>query len=525
MIKRLYPLLGGLFVSITAAAQSSNDALLYSPMQPYGTARTQALGGAGVGLGGDYSSAHINPAGIGMFKTGEFFFTAGVGITNTSSTYLGNGSADNTGNKTNFQLPNIGVVFANNRASGASSWNNFTFSLGMNRMANYNSKIAIAGVNLNSSYSNIWVDQLQGQSLKYFSYGDETGASLGYQSFLIDTLTTSKGFGGLSFADPRRNAPGTSPMPDGITQRGTLTKEGGLNEYAFAMGANYGDRLYIGATITIPSINYKETFSWSEDDRQETNHNNQFGYFDYNNYLKRNGIGIGAKIGIIYKISDRFRLGGAFHTPTYYSLHDSYAADITANTEDFGGEVYVNSNQLTEDGGPKLYDYNYVTPLRLLGGASYFFGDITNPKKLQGFITADYEYVNQSSAKFKMSDDRAYERALNSNISAIYTSVSNVRVGAELKFASLYAVRAGFAAYGNPYSNDAYNAGADASSKVYSGGLGIRSKGIYADLTYSYAQLTSNYRPYVTEDASITPPPATIDYNRSNILLTVGFKF
>jgi folate-dependent tRNA-U54 methylase TrmFO/GidA len=42
MIKRLYPLLGGLFISVTAMAQSSNDALLYSPMQPHGTARTQA---------------------------------------------------------------------------------------------------------------------------------------------------------------------------------------------------------------------------------------------------------------------------------------------------------------------------------------------------------------------------------------------------------------------------------------------------------------------------------------------------
>lgn len=527
MNKRLFPLLGGLFLSATAMAQSSNDALLYSPMQPHGTARTQALGGVGVGLGGDYSSAHINPAGIGIFKTGEFLISAGVGITNTTSNYLGNNKQDNTGNRTNFQVPNIGVIFATNFNNGTNTWNNVTFSLGVNRLANYNSKQAIAGVNAVSSYSNTWVEQLQGASLKYFEGGDPTGASLAYQGLLIDTLNRGGGLIPVSFADPRRNKidPRLDPLTGGVTQRGTLTKEGGMNEYAFAVGGNYGDRLYIGASVVLPSINYKETFSWSEDDRDANNHTNYFNYFDYNKYIKRTGLGIGGKLGLLYKVSDRFRLGAAFHTPTYFSIHDSYSGDIHTDTENFGHEASVYSDQLTNDGGPQLFDYNYVTPMKFLGGASFFFGDLTDPKKPQGFISADYEYVNQSSAKFKIRDDKQYERILNDNISAIYKSVSNFRVGAELKLASLYAIRAGFANYGNPYSNDAYNAGADGSTNVFSGGVGFRSKGLYLDLTYSYAESSYKYRPYTTADAATTPAAAAIDYNRSNIMMTVGFKF
>jgi hypothetical protein len=520
MIKRLYPLLAGLFISATALAQSSNDALLYSPLQPHGTARTQALGGTGVGLGGDYSSAHINPAGIAMFKTGEFLISGGVGISNYTSDYQGNNQQDNTGKRNNFQIPNIGIIFATNKNSGSDSWNNITFSLGMDRLANYNNKIAIAGFNDVSSYTDTWVDNLAGANDDGYNSGFPLGASLGYQTYLMEQHpTTGSSFEPMSWAAPSRQEGGAIALQ----QRGTLETEGGLNEYSFAIGGNYGDRLYIGASLALPSINYKETFSWSEDDASSDN-NNHFAYFDYHQYLKRTGLGVGGKLGILYKVTDRFRLGGAFQTPTFYSMHDSYSADLLSNVEDGRGDLQYASGDLT-NGYPVEYDYNYVAPLRAMAGASYFFGDLEDPQKPQGFITADYEYVNQASGKFKVSDDKNYENDVNNNISAIYKSASNLRVGAEVKFLSIYAVRAGFAAYGNPYSDDSYNAGVNASRKVYSGGLGIRNKGIYADATYSYTQGSDRYQPYTVNDAGYTPHAALLDYTRSNIMLTVGFKF
>jgi hypothetical protein len=524
MIKRIYPLLGGLFLSASAMAQSSNDALLYSTNQPFGTARTQALGGAGVGLGGDYSSAHINPAGIGIFKTGEFLVSAGLGINSNTSTYLGNGSLDNKGNRTNFQMPSIGVIFATNTNSGSNSWNNVTFSLGYTRLANYNNKIAIAGYNNKSSYSDTWVDQMWGADSASIENGYPLGGSLGYRTFLIDRFRYPNGtINPLSNASPGRESGGLT----GIQQRGTLETKGGLDEFSFAVGANYGDRLYIGGSVNVPSVKYREDLTVMEDDATNNGANqlnNDFGYFDYRQYLRRTGLGIGAKIGVLYKISKRFRIGGAFHTPTYYSLHDSYTADLTANTEAYGGTRYAHSDDVT-NGYPVEFDYNYVAPLRAMGGISYFFGDITHVSNTQGFITADYEFVNQSSGKFKIKDDRNFEGDLNTNIRAIYQSVSNIKVGAELKFATLYAVRAGFGLYGNPYSNDSYNAGVDGSSKVYSGGLGFRNKGFYADLTYSYTQADDRYRLYTSSTPGLTPNAATLERTRSNVILTMGLKF
>ncbi|MBC9929994.1 OmpP1/FadL family transporter [Chitinophaga qingshengii] len=520
MIKRLSPLLAGLFLSVTAAAQSSNDALLYSPNQPFGTARAQALGGAGIGLGGDYSAAHTNPAGIGMFKTGEFLISAGLGLTNNTSNYLGNNILDNKGNKTNFQLPSIGVIFATNKGTGDKAWNNVTFSLGYTRLANYNNKIVVAGNNKVSSFSDTWIDQMWQSDSTGMENNFPLGGSLAFKTDLINRFFHPDGkWDPMTNASPQRPTGGLSS----IQQRGIMETRGGLNEFALAVAGNYGNRLYIGGSVNLPNVNYREDFTVMEDDATN-NPNNEFGYFDYRQFLRRTGIGIGAKLGVIYKASPRFRLGGAFHTPTYYSLHDSYTADLTANTENLSGTKYAHSDDVT-NGYPVEFDYNYVTPLRAMAGVTYFFGDITHVSNTQGFITADYEYVNQSSGKFKMSNYREDEKALNQNISAIYKAVSNIRVGAELKFATLYAARLGFAWYGNPYSSDAYNASVDASRKVYSGGFGYRNKGLYADLAYSYTQGNDRYRLYTSTTTGLTPNAATLDYNRSNVVLTLGLKF
>ena len=52
-------------------AQDIFDALRYSYPSISGSARIQAIGGTNISLGGDISSAFINPAGLGQFKTNE----------------------------------------------------------------------------------------------------------------------------------------------------------------------------------------------------------------------------------------------------------------------------------------------------------------------------------------------------------------------------------------------------------------------------------------------------------------------
>jgi hypothetical protein len=57
-----------LFVPFLNQAQDLADALRYSNLSVSGTARAGAMGNAFGALGGDFTSAGINPAGIGVYR-------------------------------------------------------------------------------------------------------------------------------------------------------------------------------------------------------------------------------------------------------------------------------------------------------------------------------------------------------------------------------------------------------------------------------------------------------------------------
>ena len=55
----------------------SESALTFSRTLPAGSARILGMGGAQISLGGDYSSAYSNPAGLGMYNRSEFTISPG----------------------------------------------------------------------------------------------------------------------------------------------------------------------------------------------------------------------------------------------------------------------------------------------------------------------------------------------------------------------------------------------------------------------------------------------------------------
>ena len=69
-----YILLSGIaiFITLFAGAQDLMDALRYSNIAVSGTARAGAMGNAFGALGGDFTSASINPAGLGLYRSSEF---------------------------------------------------------------------------------------------------------------------------------------------------------------------------------------------------------------------------------------------------------------------------------------------------------------------------------------------------------------------------------------------------------------------------------------------------------------------
>jgi hypothetical protein len=88
MKSKLYILICILFVQ-QAYAQLPEDALRMSWNVPSGTARQQAIGGAMGSLGGEISALFTNPAGLGLYKTGEFVLTPGFAFSNGKGMFRG----------------------------------------------------------------------------------------------------------------------------------------------------------------------------------------------------------------------------------------------------------------------------------------------------------------------------------------------------------------------------------------------------------------------------------------------------
>src|SRR5258705_6659478 len=95
------------FVATKIYAQEPADALRYSWLTQGGTARNQAIGGAGGSLGGEFSTMFVNPAGIGFYKTNEFVFTPNFAMQKTKSKYLGTSASVS---KNNFNIGATGFL-------------------------------------------------------------------------------------------------------------------------------------------------------------------------------------------------------------------------------------------------------------------------------------------------------------------------------------------------------------------------------------------------------------------------------
>jgi hypothetical protein len=498
------------FIAVKIYAQEPADALRYSWLTQTGTARNQAIGGAGGSLGGEISTMFINPAGIGFYKTGEFVITPAYNIQKYKSNYRGTSASDS---KNNFNLGTTGFLFSIPDYRGSKT-KNFTIALGINRAADFNSNVFYKGANNTSSYSEKYLEELVNNNVtdpNKAATDFPFGSSLAFNTFIIDTAAAPDGTitGYRSLAT----------VASGLNQQNTIHTSGGITDVALAGALNLKDKLFLGASLTVPVLNYDRTSTFRESDATEIANN--FNYFEVYETLETKGYGVNGKIGLIYKPVEYVRLGLAFHSPTFYELTDKYTTEITSDMEGYGGGERIKtqtSNVFTDD-LPGELKYNLTTPWRAIASASYVFREVENVQRQRAFITADVEYVNYKSSSFEAVDDdagiKSYFKSLNAAIDQQYKSAFNFRLGGELKFNTVM-VRLGGAYYGNPYKDE------KASRVKLGGGLGYRNKGVFLDLTYVYNINKDVHYPYRLEGNSFDA--ASIKNNMGNIVATLGFK-
>ena len=530
MMVRIIIAFVSLSLPVSILAQGALDALRFAQFTPVNTARVHAIGGANVSLGGDLSSAYINPAGLAQFKTSEFVFTPGFQMQRNQSTY--NDTAY-TGKRNVFNNGITGVVLANTDNWRSSKIRNKTIAFALNQTASFSGNYFFSGRNNLSSFSEKWVEELSTNEVGNF--GDAlirfpAGSSLAVENYLVDSITS-----GNQIVGYRTNA-NTKNMP--LDQSFFYERRGGIQEALIAMAWNYDDKLLFGGSIGLPYADFRLRTTVIEKDAS-LNPDNDFKELKYTEEFSSRGLGINARIGVIYKPVEYVRFGFAFHTPTAYELTDRITSTLRTDVENFARRITGDNNRSSvfelstaDITGGENYAYNYTltTPWKAAISASYVFRETSDVNRQKAFITADLELVNYQSMSYKpISEEpiavyptRAYLDAVNRDIDALYRYALNARIGGELKF-KLWMIRAGFNFIGSPYEKNALPEGAKAYSWTPSLGLGYRHRGIFIDLTASHTVGRDIQFPYILSGNNY--PFATQRLNGTQVVGTIGFKF
>ncbi|MFC2098413.1 OmpP1/FadL family transporter [Bacteroidota bacterium] len=491
-MKRIYTILIASVILLAAGqAQSEADALRYSQNFYGGTARALSMGGAFGALGGDFTSASLNPAGIGVYRSTELTFTPNLLYDNTSSNYLGKTTEDN---KYQFMVNNLGFVHTN-LTGKEEGWIGVTFGLGYNQLNSFNRNTSMKGVMLSGS------DNSSSLLDNFTNWANDTPGADQDQS-LLDPF-----YEGLAWETWMLNLDSLGFWNElwnqyyGQSQRRRIVESGGIGEYAISVGANYGNRLYIGGTFGIHRLRYTSEVNHREFD--DAGIINDFNSFSFRELLDTRGTGYTIKVGMIFRPISLIRIGAAFHLPTFYNMKESFYTDMQS--------IFDNGDEYYLDSPTNEFDYWLRTPWKAIGSVAVQLGRVA-------IISADYEYMDYRKMNMdsRNTDDDLLDQ--NDRIQEIYSAAHNIRAGAELHLGPMY-LRGGASYYDSPFRKTEANG--DSYSITLNGGLGFRSNNVFFDLAYAHRLNEYKYWLYVPEDVN----GANISTNNNQIAATLGFRF
>ena len=488
---------------------NEDDALRFSQTGFGGSARSTAMAGAFGALGADMSVLSTNPAGIGLYKKSEFTFSPTLFAGSTNTNFNG---TQGTANNYNLFFNNIGLVITSNPNESAKQkgWKNIQFGIGFNKLNSFDSKTYIQGYspfkfNGNTTYGtimDIYYDDAYGKTPDQLNDFD---TKLAFLTYLLDTVKSKT----INNVAPDFANDNNSP----ILQQKSIKTSGALNEMHISFGGNFKDKLYLGATLGIPILRYTESSTYTETIFADSV--SGLRQLSIKDDKQISATGLNLKLGAIYRATEWLRLGASFQTPSIFFNMDTHFTRTISS--DFSGG-YSYSSDSPED----IINNSMITPLRATGSLGFIIGKL-------GMIDVDYEYLNYASTRLSStssstsaSTDNSFDN-INNNIKDKYGAASNIRIGGELNLAP-FAVRAGYALYGNPYKSGSEYGNGERTSLTF--GVGIRNENFFIDFAYVNTMSKSNYYLYQTPQVfDYQMQPASKKVSNNSFITTVGFKF
>lgn len=476
---------------LTAHAQNEADVLRYSGSYYYGTARFNGLGGAFGALGGDMTSLNTNPGGVGVFRNSVLSFTPALEL-NRLNTEIDNSAFEDF--KPKLVINNVGIIF--NVVPKDPEWKAINWGFSYSRLNSFNDDLRLeTTVPYSASALRNFQDIANGYTADELYNSQPFGAALIYDAYVLDPVDTSAG--------------NTAYIPSGnysgdIAQVHTVNRNGRNGESSLSIGANYNDKLYIGATLAFQNVIYNEETATIE--RILDKGSTELEEYTYSNFLETAGWGVNGKFGAIFRANPWLRIGAAVHTPTLLQMTDVYSSSVKSYFDD--------GTSVTPRAAEGTYDYRLRTPWRYQFSSAVLFGN-------RGLLSLQYEFSDLSTGMLKTvnrssaSTDAVFGSA-NEVVSRFFAVQNVFRVGAEYRLNKYFTARAGGAYFTSPYTDDAFTLDFGRRYQV-GGGLGFRTRKFYVDGTYQYTTYDEGYR------INTGGPQGIITNNLGTVSLTLGF--
>jgi len=488
-------------LSFTAAqSQETVDAVRFSQDNLNGTARFRAMGGAFGALGGDFSAINVNPAGSAIFANNQVAITLSSYNTNNKSSYFGSGTSESD---FTFDLNQAGGVFVFDNDAEKSDWRKVTLAVNYENSANFDNTIFTAGFNPSNSVGNYFLSYanqnggvplniLQNSFYEELNYADGQ-AFLGYQGFIINPVEEAP-----------NNTLYVTNVPSGgnFYQENSFVSTGYNGKVSFNAAAQYKERLYIGINLNSHFTDYRQSTSFYEENQNNIAAGIQ--RFRFNNDLYTYGSGFSFQLGAIAKVTEEFRLGLAYESPTWYRLNDELSQSLSSVRIDDATDESITT--IVDPQVILIYDtYKLQTPGKWTGSLAYVFGKT-------GLISIDYSIKDYSRTQFGPESDFM---TVNNQMSDVLDTAAELRIGAEHRIKQ-WSLRAGYRMEESPYKNG--KTVGDLTG--YSGGLGYNFGNTKLDISYSYSQRDSE-QPFFSQGFTDAPQIETIN---NNVSLTVVFE-
>ena len=292
MIKRIslvaFLSLGAMYYAQDASV-IKNTAEVYSGSNFGGTAKFNSMAGSMGALGGDLSAITVNPAGTGVFITGDVSATLAVQGNKNNSNLFGK-SFESSYNNTNLGQVG-GVVSFETNSNSPWQFVNLAFNYSTKNLEDY---VQTPG---NSSIK---------EAVQYDSGGATVNDFLVYNGHAYDRTGTASN----------------------------------LN---VSLGGNYENKIYVGA-----GLNFK-TAELEQSDFFQLQLQNLGEYANYHKQYtpyRESSNGFSASVGIIGKINNNIRLGAAIESPTFWNLTRTYT-EYTDYSNGVDYDIFDETRRLT----------------------------------------------------------------------------------------------------------------------------------------------------------------------------------